>query len=217
MNSPSRPNTKRKASPGVAPRRKPAPKQEAKAWSELDLETLQNALLAVPAPLEAPDLGMLDGFLVGVLLQERPASPRLWLPFVSDTEGRALPRQFDPHVLHSLVLRRRDELARAIAARQWFDPWVFADEGDDPAQAVLPWVMGFALANEIFPDLMDGDDPELLEPLSCLFRYLDPDDLEDADELMEAIESLLPPDSLDEAVEDLVRSSLLLEDISQPR
>ena len=42
------------------------------------------------------------------------------------------------------------------------------------------------------------------------------DDLEDADDLIEEIESLEPPADLSEAVEELVRATLLLADVSRP-
>lgn len=46
--------------------------------------------------------------------------------------------------------------------------------------------------------------------------HMDPDDLEDADDLLEEIETLEPPADLAEAVESLVRSTLMLADISRP-
>jgi hypothetical protein len=48
------------------------------------------------------------------------------------------------------------------------------------------------------------------------YRHLDPDDLEDADDLLAEIETLAPPETLAEAVEDLVRSVLLMADVSRP-
>ena len=50
-----------------------------------------------------------------------------------------------------------------------------------------------------------------------LYAHFDRDDLEDADDLRELIDDIAPPDSLDEAVEDLVRCTLLLADVSRPR
>jgi uncharacterized protein len=61
------------------------------------------------------------------------------------------------------------------------------------------------------------DGPALLEPLAQLFMHLDPEDLEDADELLAEIETLEPPADMAEAVEMLVRASLLLADVSRPR
>ena len=81
----------------------------------------------------------------------------------------------------------------------------------------MPWVAGFATAMELFPGLMRMDAQALLEPLATLYMHLDPEDLEDADELLEEIETLEPPQDLAEAVEGLVRSTLLLADVSRPR
>jgi uncharacterized protein len=55
-----------------------------------------------------------------------------------------------------------------------------------------------------------------MQPLALLYRHLDPDDLDDADELLDAMESLEPPATLEEAVEDLVQATLLLADVSRP-
>ncbi|HET9645640.1 MAG TPA: YecA family protein, partial [Burkholderiaceae bacterium] len=56
----------------------------------------------------------------------------------------------------------------------------------------------------------------LIEPLATLYMHLDPEDLEDADELLAEIETLEPPQDLAEAVEGLVSSTLLLADVSRP-
>jgi uncharacterized protein len=81
----------------------------------------------------------------------------------------------------------------------------------------MPWVAGFATACAHFPALMALDDPALLEPLAVLYMHLDPEDLEDADALIAEIETLEPPQDLPEAVEGLVRSTLLLADVSRPQ
>ncbi len=85
------------------------------------------------------------------------------------------------------------------------------------SQAVYPWVAGFALAMEHFPALMALDAKALTAPLALLYRHLEADDLEDADDLIEEIESLAPPEDLSQAVEELVRATLLLADVSRPR
>ena len=94
------------------------------------------------------------------------------------------------------------------------------DEHDDAApsaiDAVYPWVAGFATALELFPELMRADAKALNEPLALLYRHLAADDLEDADDLLEEIESMQPPADLSEAVEGLVRATLLLADIGRP-
>jgi len=187
---------------------------------ETDIDTLEALLEQVPAPLEPLDTSMLDGFLCGVLLQPQRIPESRWLPHVTDVDGRPLPPRFDPSPLHALALRRHAEIDAAIQRREWFDPWVFElEEGDDPSpavDAVYPWVAGFATAVELFPALMQFDDQQLTEPLALLYRHLAPDDLEDADALLAEIESLEPPADLTEAVEGLVRATLLLADISRP-
>ena len=198
--------------------------------SERELDELQSLLDAVPPPLEALDVSMLDGFLCGMLVQPQRVPDSRWLPHVTDSDGRPLPQRFDATRLHALVRRRYAELNDAIARRQWFDPWVFELEADVATQpepdsddaappevdAVYPWVAGFATALELFPALMQQDAAALTEPLALLYRHLDPDDLEDADALIEEIESLEPPVDLSEAVEGLVRATLLLADVSRP-
>lgn len=215
-----RPVAERQAAPRPTPVPSPAPMPPSspEGWSDADLDRLQSLLDAVPAPLEPLDVSMLDGFLVAVILQPKPVALSAWWPWVLDSEGRPAPPRFDGQPLLALVQRRHRELAQAIAERQWFDPWVFElDEEASPSETVLPWVAGFGLAADLFPGLMGLDEGQLTEPLAQLYMHLDPEDLEDADTLLEEIESLEPPDTLDEAVECLVRASLLLADVSQPR
>ena len=188
---------------------------------EQELDELQALLDTVPAPLEPLDVGMLDGFLCGVLVQPQRVPESRWLPHITDADGRALPSRFDATRLHALARRRHAELDQAIGRRQWFDPWVFELDVDDAqappaADAVYPWVAGFATAMELFPALMQLDAAALTEPLALLYRHLDPSDLEDADDLLEEIESLEPPADLAEAVEELVRATLLLADAGRP-
>jgi uncharacterized protein len=162
---------------------------------------------------------MLDGFLCGVLLQPQRVAETSWLPHVTDADGHPLPAGFDAEPLRRLVRRRHAELDAAIESRQWFDPWVFELDGDgsaSPSETVYAWVAGFATAMEFFPQLMRLDAQRLREPLALLYRHLDADDLEDADDLLEEIESLEPPADLTEAVEELVRATLLLADVSRP-
>lgn len=205
----------------------PARRAVLQPLGEAELDELQACLDRVPAPLEPLDVSMLDGFLCGVLLQPQRIPDSRWLPHVTDVDGRPLPAGFDASRLQSLAMRRHAELDDAIARRQWFDPWVFELEDDDaPAadedevpgaiDAVYPWVAGFATAQEFFPALMRLDAQALTEPLALLYRHIGPEDLEDADELLEEIDSLEPPADLTEAVEGLVRATLLLADVSRP-
>ena len=237
MSGPHQPPASRDASRPPRPPRPAAPARSVQPLNERELDELQTILDRVPAPLEALDASMLDGYLCGVLLQPRHIAVARWLPHVTDVDGRALPARFEASRLTGLVLRRHAELDDAIQRRQWFDPWVFElgdadagdqahdadEEGDDGGgdgegdpDAVYPWVAGFATALELFPDLMALDAKALTEPLALVYRHLAPDDLEDADDLLAEIESLEPPADLAAAVEELVRATLLLADISRP-
>jgi uncharacterized protein len=185
--------------------------------NEHELEELQQRLDALPAPLEPLDVSMLDGYLCGVLLQPQRVPESAWWPHVLDVDGRAAPAGLDTAPLRALVRQRHAELDSAIERRQWFDPWVYElDEAASPSETVMPWVAGFATACALFPRLMEIDTPDMLEPLALLYMHLDPEDLEDADELIAEIETLEPPAELGEAVETLVRSTLLLADESRP-
>ncbi len=191
--------------------------------SDDERDQLEALLDALPPPLEPLDLSALDGFLVGVLLQPRALPRERWLRHVPDIDGRAVPPGVTLEALQALVLRRHAELERAISARQWFDPWVFELEVEAgsaerlPTEVVLPWVAGFAAALDLFPALLQIDDPALREPLAVLYAHFEPEDLEDADDLRELIDDIAPPDSVAEAVEDLVCCTLLLADVTRPR
>lgn len=216
--------------PPPRPSKPPSGRPTPSPWTDSEIDALQQRLDAVPAPLEPLDASSLDGYLCGVLLQPEAVPTDRWLPFVTDVEGRPTPPGFDARRLVDAVLRRHRELGEAIARRQWFDPWVFelegaegdthgADEDDAPppaVEAVYPWVAGFATALELFPALMRCDAAALTPPLALVFRHLDADDLEDADELLAEIDSLEPPADLAEAVEGLVRATLLLADVARP-
>ena len=186
------------------------------ALSEAELERLQALLDALPPPLEPLDVSMLDGYLCGVLLQPEAVPLERWLPPILDSEGRPLPQRINDELI-ALLRRRHKELNLAIVGRQWFDPWVFElDEDASPSETVLPWVAGFAHALDAHPALMKLPEEPLLEPLAALYLHLDPDDLEDADTLLEEIESLEPPVDLEQAVEGLVSAVLMLADVSRP-
>ena len=186
--------------------------------SDTDLLRLETLLDSLPPPLQPMDVSALDGYLCGVLLQPRPPAADQWLARVSDMDGRPAPAGPALDELQALVRRRHAELDQAIAQRQWFDPWIYQmEDADGPSECVLPWVAGFAAAMDAFPDLMAMSDTELVEPLALLFMHFDPEDLEDADALLEVIETLEPPSDLAEAVQDVVRALMLMADVTRPR
>jgi uncharacterized protein len=191
--------------------------------TDRERDQLEALLDALPQPLAPPDISALDGFLVGVLLQPKPVPEAQWLCWVHHFDAvQPAPRGVDLAPLHALVRRRHAELGHAIAGRQWFDPWVFDLEpapGDDtvsPSDVVLPWIAGFAAAQERFPTLLDSASAEAREPLATLYAHFDAADLEDVGDLADEIAALLPPETPEEAVEDLVRCTLLLADATQP-
>jgi uncharacterized protein len=191
--------------------------------SDREREQLESLLDALPAPLAPPDISALDGFLVGVLLQPKAVAEADWLPWTHDFDhGKPAPHGLDLARLQTLVRRRHAELGHAIAARRWFDPWVFELEPAggqaeaSPSEVVLPWIAGFAAALEHFPALLDSAGPDAREPLATLFAHFDPADLEDVADLAGEIAAAPPPDTAEEAVEDLVRCALLLADAMQP-
>ena len=196
----------------------PAPPDAAAGpLSEAELDQLEALMDSLPETLDPLDVVMIDGYLCGVLLQPQPVPAERWLAHIPDIDGRAPPKRFDVGLMRALVQRRHAELDRAIGHRQWFDPWVYQlDDEASLGETVLPWVAGFATAVDTFTDLMDRYEDKLLEPLATLYRHLDADDLEDADDLLAEIETLAPPETLAEAVEDLVRSVLLMADVSRP-
>lgn len=203
--------------------------------NDQDLARLQCLLDAVPAPLQPLDLAALDGYLCGVLLQPVAVPAERWLKWITDMDGRDPPPSPALDELQALARRRHAELNRAIAQRDWFDPWIFdfddedeeqalgeaGDDADGPhsptQQAVLPWVVGFAAAMDAFPTLMALDEPALVEPLALLYLHFDPEDLEDADALLAVIETIEPPADLAEAVQDIVRALMLMADVTRPR
>ncbi len=197
------------------------------ALDDASLVRLQTLLDALPAPLQPLDVSALDGYLCGVLLQPKVLPPARWLTYVADLEGREAPPGPARDELQALVRRRHAEIDAAIGQRQWFDPWIYQLDTDDfdgdddhasgPADSVMPWTAGFAAAMELFPELMALDHPDLVEPLAILFMHFDPEDLEDADALIEVIHTLEPPKDLAEAVQDVVRALMLIADVTRPR
>jgi uncharacterized protein len=184
-------------------------------------EAVQQGLDQLPAPLEPLDISALDGYLCGVILQPEQVPQEQWLPFVFDVDARPLPAGLDISALRDLLRLRHQELNHLIATRQWFDPWVFElEDPSDGVEAVFPWVAGFATALTLFPALLDrAAGPQahaIIEPLALVYRYLDPDDLEDAQDILAEIDTLEPPADLAEAVEDLVQATLLLADVTRP-
>ena len=197
---------------------KPVTPPSSKPLSDSEIQRLETLLDALPEPLQPLDVSAVDGYLCGVLLQPRRVLAEQWLRFVVDVDGRPAPTGAALDELQALVQRRHAEINTAIAYRNWFDPWIYQlDDADGTSESMLPWVAGFAAAMDAFPALMDLDAPDLVEPLALIYMHFDPEDLEDADALIEVIETLEPPADLGEAVQDLVRALMLMADVTRPR
>jgi uncharacterized protein len=204
--------------------------------SDREIEELDAALAAVAEPFEPLDVVMLDGFLVGVLLQPEPVLPSQWLPYVFDSEGRDAALPAEPASLKritDLIIRQYNYLAACINAREAFDPVVFpvqdeagkVIEGKAGIEALAPWAAGFMSALNVFPQLLDtyGEDSSLAESLVGVMRHLPVDADEPAVEARRfaedkrRIERDMPLLDLDDAIEHLIECVLDAADISRPR
>jgi len=185
--------------------------------ADQDPAHLQNLLDALSPRYEPLDVSMLDGYLCGILLQPKPVAEEKWLPTTLDLQGRPLAAEARSAQLIEAIRSRHRTLEQAISRRDWFDPWIYElEDAASPSESVLPWVGGFGLAMDRFPALMRLESPDLLEPLALLYRHFDIEDLEDADELLAQIAEIEPAEDLAEAVEDVVRSVMLIADVSRP-
>jgi uncharacterized protein len=186
-----------------------------------DVAALLQALDDLPRPFEPLDASAIDGFLTGVALQRAPLT-KVWRSMLDPEDCAPTIGADQPpvrRVLNVLESRRR-QLDGAIEQRSWFDPWVFepdASSSDPIREACAPWAAGFALAMEGGPGWMRSDAPGLVDALALIYVHFDADDLEDADDLLAAIDELEPARDLAEAVEDLVTATLRLADIGRPR
>lgn len=201
-----------------------------------EVAELDAALAALSEESDHLDAVMLDGFLTGVLLQPDVVLPSEWLPHVLGTQGAAaLPiGSDDAKRLIYLIMRRYNELAACIAAREPFEPIVFELEdaatgeplaGRESIKALWPWAAGFVKALNVFPSLREkfGEDPDLSAALVGILRHL-PSDPEDTREVAHSLRELkadadaeVPLESLDEAIADVLDCVFDVADITRPR
>lgn len=202
--------------------------------TDTDVVALDEMLARIPEERDPLDAAMLDGFLVGVLLQPDPVPQAQWLPFVFDAQGSAdpLPADVDRTRITELIMRRYNELAACVTGREPFDPIVFELE-DDAGRTVTgkagiaalePWAVGFASALSAFPALQtayDRDD-ELAAAVVGVLRHLPPPDDADADERAEYdaqqrdLERDAPLADLDDAIDEVVACVLDAAEITRP-
>ena len=205
--------------------------------NDAEIGELDDLLAQVPAPLEALDVVMLDGYLCGVLAQPQAIDLADWLPPACDWNlgdeehggGQVLgPDTAGWHAakherLVVLVQRRFDALHRAMVEDEWFDPLVMQPLGEDGEPltgraeiegALAPWVIGFEHALNHFPMLEDLGNADVPDLLACLRRHL-PDQGEDEQAYTKALDQEHPLKSLDAAIEDLVGNVVELVEIGR--
>ena len=202
--------------------------------SDDEIVALDELLATIPDEHDPLDVAMLDGFLVGVLLQPELVVPSTWLPYVFDAEGgaSALPDIDTARKVTELIMRRYNELAACIAGREPIDPIVFELESDagealvgkDGIAALAPWAMGFTTALGTFPSLQaayDHDD-ELAAAMVGILRHLPsaPDaDAADSAEYAERraqVDRDAPLADLDDAIDELAACVLDAAAITRP-
>jgi uncharacterized protein len=195
--------------------------------TDAELDELADRLDATPAPAEPLDVLMLDGYLVGVLVQPRAVTADEWLPPVFDLEGQGVPAGADAVWLartRELIERRRDALNAAISEDGWFDPLVADVERLPPAseydavqspvsRALLPWVAGFHWAQECFPDLGEIDDDAVGMALARLYRHL-PAETDEDRAVVAMLDREHPLADVDAGIEDLVNAAVDLWDLT---
>jgi uncharacterized protein len=214
--------------------RAPIPSADADL-NDAEINELDDLLQAIPQPLDALDVVMLDGYLCGVLAQPLSLAPEQWLPpafdwnLGDDDSGQVLSP--DTPGWHGakherllvLVQRRLAALNRGLVEDGWFDPIVMVPTDDagreltGPAAisgALAPWVLGFEHALNHFPGLDDLTDPELADTLACVWRHL-PEQTEDEQAYTKALDQEHPLKHLDAALEDLVANVVWLADLGR--
>ncbi|MFO0144404.1 MAG: UPF0149 family protein [Betaproteobacteria bacterium] len=117
------------------------------------------------------DLSMADGFLTGVLVHPRTILPSDWLPRLIDPRADTLDLSnsaIDATRFIELIMRRYNELAACIAAREPFAPIVpMIDDDEDSADDTsdgLPEVGGAQPGGGARELAARADDHEAIEP-----------------------------------------------------
>lgn len=211
---------------------------------DAEIRELDDLLAAIPAPREALDVVMLDGYLCGVLAQPVLLPPEAWLPPIFDwrfgdpgedgapadpsTQEPLGPEALGWHAakherLVALILRHHDALERQLREDAFFDPLVMEPEGEDGkplkgaaaiGPALAPWAVGFEHALNHFPMLEELSHEDLPDLLDCIHRHL-PEPEGDLLEVVKALNAEHPLKSLDAAIEDLIDNVVALADIAR--
>ena len=203
-----------------------------------EVAELDDLLAAVPAPHEALDVVMLDGYLCGVLAQPEWIDPARWLPPAldwnfGDPEAEAPVPPLGPDTpgwhpakherLVALLTRHQAVLERQLREDGWFDPLVMQPEDDDGrplkgqaaiGPALAPWVVGFEHALNHFDALESLAHADLPDLLACLRRHLPAQEGDEA-AYTQALDQEHPLRNLDEAIEDLIGNVVAIADLAR--
>jgi uncharacterized protein len=188
--------------------------------TDAEFDELDALLADTPAPLQAMDLPMVDGYLCGVIVQPQAIPAESWLPGIFDVQARPLPAATDARWLarvRALLLRRHEALARALEEDGAFDPVLPAAdvEPDDPAlrdalrelpafsRSLFPWALGFQSACARFPALAQSGEPAIDAALARVFRHAPPA-TKLAREARQLLDRSAPLASEEAAIDDLV-------------
>jgi uncharacterized protein len=196
--------------------------------TDAEFDELDTLLQATPEPNAPLDVLMLDGYLVGVLVQPQVVAVDDWLPPVFDLEGRPLSANVDAAWLarcRTLIERRQLALNAAISEDGWFDPLIVDTDRAPPvseyepvqspvSRALLPWVAGFHWAQERFPALGDIKDDAIASALARICRHL-PAETDEDREVVAVLDREHPLATLDDGIEDLVLAAVDLWDLTQ--
>lgn len=194
-----------------------------------EFDELDSLLQNTPEPREPLDVLMLDGYLVGVLVQPRVVPSEEWLPPIFDLEGRAMAAYVGADAdwlarCHVLIERRLQALNAAISEDGWFDPLIVDTERAPPvseyeavqspvSRALLPWAAGFHWAQEQFPDLGNSDDDAIANALARIYRHL-PAETDEDREVVAVLDREHPLPTLEDGIEDLVLAAVDLWDLT---
>ena len=195
--------------------------------TDAELDELDTLLQATPEPFQPLDVLMLDGYLVGLLVQPRVVSLDEALPPVFDLEGRPLGADIDTAWLarcRTLIERRLLALNAAISEDGWFDPLLVDTDREPPvseyepvqspvSRALLPWAAGFHWAQECFPGLVNLDDDAIASALARIYRHL-PAETDEDREIVAVLDREHPLATLDAGIEDLVLAAVDLWDLT---
>jgi uncharacterized protein len=206
--------------------------------TDAEIGELDDLLAAIPEPLQALDVVMLDGYLCGVLAQPVLIDASEWLPPAldwnwGDPEQPGAGHTLEPETpgwhpakherLLGLVARQHAVLERQLREDAWFDPLVMQpeDEQGQPlegaaaiAPALAPWAVGFEHALNQFSALEAMSHSELPDLLACLRRHL-PEQEGDDLAYTKALDAEHPLRSLDEAIDDLVGNVVAVCDLAR--